>query len=632
MTEVGRYDINLGGHTLRLVRGADGALALSFTDAPDEPGVRGRLGSILFNDLHHGLGANLTLEGDRYTFSDLDASRPGRIEHPGQGKVAVTGPGGSTDPGPVETKRVFASTIQWESDCWFVLPAASGAAQSKVVKIAGGGVTWTEPSVSFLAAGQVIRGPGAFYDGLWFFGLENQAGQSIGHVVFDPTADTWTARSGASDTKMSLFFSAHTFLWGLEVQSVGNKGAIGWRLRVTDATGAGASADSNWRNLTVTIRQSYPTAIYPFGEWMLVFGVDGQILAISETPPNRALLPPGALAGSEEFGVGVIQWGGSLVFPSGGGGVHSIDLSSLELTDIAPENTQGALPQGRRLRVSTITPYGPDLLVGTRSESNNQVSVLKLRRYPEGIAYNELQIISAITGDHSVRSIAALPSGKIYLLIGNATESRIRRLVISPVGGGRPLAFDSAVVRALETASSFGDTPGRKLFLQARGWLESALVGANNEARIRIGVDGGPLALAGVVTQAGPFVLTGARPVGRAVRLSVEINFATDNGTDWPVLLLPLFVDYVEEPTSGARITLDVESGGGFRRSGSAQRAREQLWSTLQALVGSQQTLQLLESNTVYNVIVEQVEMVDSKGPTGRERPIAAIRVTLRVI
>ena len=67
-------------------------------------------------------------------------------------------------------------------------------------------------------------------------------------------------------------------------------------------------------------------------------------------------------------------------------------------------------------------------------------------------------------------------------------------------------------------------------------------------------------------------------------------------------------------------------------RAGAREKPREDMLADLAALQGTLVAFKLYQANTTYNVVVEQVELLDTEPATGRALPMASIRVTARVV
>ncbi len=632
MPEYSGYDLTLGGTSLKLVRNAAGIPQLQFLDAPDEDGQRGSVGQIVFTDMHHGLGpdragspggAGYVRMGAADTYTKAGASagqggwsamRPGRVES----ISALTNLTGLTGTEATEytgnNSYNFATAFQHNGDIYFVFP-------TNVYRIFSGGSGAEYVTFVGTLGTNKLRGPAAFYRGLWLIGLEDQNGASVGHLVFNTQANTWTLKTAGGDTKASLFYSVHGTLWAIQVDDVTSNtiGKSHWHLKHCDADDptveAGFVAD------TTNFVTPSPTAMHPLGQWLLVFGAEGEILAISEAPPPKALLPPGTFSDRDpEFGVGARLFGDELLVP-GRRGLYAISTAGGGLRDVSPINVQPGLPGGKPLRPACIAQYGPDVLVGTRTPAAGGIcNVLGLRRYPEGVFYHTLAEFSAIiTGAHAVRAIESLPSGLTFILLGNATEGRIYSFYLPPPAGGA--GQSPAGSRVFETSYAEGRTPGRKVALQVRGWLEAAVSSGN----INILCDGA-VTVMGSPTAQGPFAINGAHPIGR----TFAISFSGSGGT-WPVHLLPIEIDYMDEPVAGTRVQFDIESSGGLVRAGAQSQPRIDLFLLLKAFQGTVQTLAFLESPSAsWSVVVEAVEAADSVPGSGRDRARSVIHLVCR--
>lgn len=616
---------------LTLVKARNGEPRLQLADTPDEPGSVGATGTLKFDFLHHGLGSAIEPEGDRVIESDgFSTLKPGRIEVVGNHFQIPDSTLTNFDTGAVETTRLFATTFQWQGEIFFILP------KFLIVYI------YPSPFWSIIAnagANRNFRGPPTFYQGQWWFGVEDDIGLSVGHGRYDTDTGVVTIEDDAADNDASLFHSAHAALWAIEVTTVNpKKGEVGWKLKLT--TAADPIPGSAWEDQTVELFNPFPNAMYQFGRWILVFGADGQVLALSETPPNKTLIPPGILATDDtEFGVYARQFGEFLIIPHQNG-MHAIPFTDNRLRDFHPQNLQGRLfPEV--IRPSCLTPFGMDYLVGTRSETASpfRTRVMALRRYPEGIFYTQLYHREFMSeGAHVLRTIEVVPStGRIAMLHGNATEGRITLANLPPSQGGRPnnllLGGVQGLVPAatLETSALRTRSGGRAFFTAVRGWVEDFV--HTGTFVVQLSVDGAAYqTMANVGSTAGvPFRDGLANLIGRTASLRVLATITADNGTEWPTLLTPLLLDYIEEPEGGFRIIMDVKLSTGQRRSGVMTQAWEADLASLEALIGAAGTVKILESQTTYNILVESVSAITTKAVSGRERPSAAARVIMKV-
>jgi hypothetical protein len=613
---------------LKLVADQNGAPRLRLAESPDEPGSAGAAGTLIFDNWHHGLGAEIMDQGDRVIECDgFSTLKPGRVEAIGNRfQLPETG-GVNFDTGPVETTRLYATAFQWQGGILFVLP-------KKLIFYNYPAPEWT--TVADAAANRNFRGPAAFYQGQWWFGVEDDTGLSVGHGRYDTDTGTLTVEDQAGDNKASLFHSAHSALWAVELTTVDTKkGQVGWKLKLS--TSADPIPATAWEDQTVELFNPFPNAIYQFGRWILVFGADGQVLAISETPPQKTLIPPGVLATDDtEYGVYARQFGEFLVIPHKNG-MHAIPFTDNRLRDFHPQNIQGRLLKDV-IRPSCLTPFGMDYLVGTRSDADTEKTrILTLRRYPEGISYTQMWHNSLMTGDHAIRAMEVVPAtGRIVFLSGNATEGRLDIMNLPPSQGGRPSNLLLGGVQGLtptaQVVSNYQRTHsgGRAMFTAVRGWAEDyPHVGT---FFVRISVDGAPYTnMADIgTTQGAPFRGTLASPIGRTVSLQLNLVQSTDNGTEWAAIILPLLLDYIDEPEGGFRIDMDVLLSTGPRRAGTMAAAWETDLVALQSLQGSTGTLKILERQTSFNVLIEHVSALPIKGRT-REASSAAARVVMKV-
>ncbi len=620
-------DATLGGQNIQLLRGADDLPLLFISDSPLEEG-RLAAGTMKFDEFHHGPGsAVIDQDSDRYlpTNTYISALRPGRLELFGASTASDLLVDGVTETGAVKAdstnNQILATSFEDQGNVYFVLPR-------KVIKITAGGTTGAAQTVTGIGGSDYIRGPAAFYQGKYYFGLQDSTGVVIGHVVFDPLAGTWTAnKNGTTHMKASLFFSTHTGLWAIRVTAVGTqKAQATYDVIFTNA--ADPTLTANWDTpIATSLRQPFPTAIYPYGKWLLLFGAEGEILALAELPPLLTLLPKGNLPSYDfEFGVGARLWGGMLVIPAvrglwGLGSVQRGDFQSL-----SPINIMDGLGDKAFIPASTGI-YGSDLLVGLRQDSPLfETRLWNLRQYKDGLIYHQVHTFGVVLGANKgpIVAIESLVGGKTYCLIGNSAEGRIRMANLPPYDGGPPSGFQAGT---FVSSATHGPTLARKRVLRARSWLENTLSGGAS-ASISAAADGGAFqTVIGAGIAAGPISGTpAANIVGNM--LAVRVNFAAGNG--WPVILLPIYIDYLEEPRKGQRITFYCHTPAvtTVRRAGIAGSEALAFYATLHDFEDTVQTFTLLETPTTFNFYVETVEHDTDSPGDGPGRPAVALKIT----
>ena len=636
MPDYAGYDISIAGQNYKLMRNSVGALALRFGASADEPGQTGQVGTIPFDNLHHGLGPNLSMDGDKTVASEaFSTMRPGRLEYFGNNNDTNCTVDGGVVPGAAQSttinRRIYATSFQNGDDIYFVMP-------QRVIKFASGSTAGT---TVFTAAGSdYIRGPGANYRGKWFFGLQNANGQAIGHLEFQPATNNWFANKLANHTKASLFFSVHTALWILEVTvaSATVPGEVDWIIKRSDAEDC--TQEAAFSDLTVEKSQPYPTAIHPLARWLMVFGSDGEVDAISaDGGAPVSITPPGAFPGKDySFGIGATMWGDLLMVPSIVRGLMALSLSGSPLRDVQPINVNPGLGLSA-IETYPVAQYGADLIVGTGGlGSTINPQALGLRRYGEGVFYQGLyggDVATGFTlvgGSYRCYSVQIREDGRAYFLFAltNGSTPVIRILDLPPKAGGRPLSLAAGQAWTYwQSAYTFGPSMGKKLALQARAWIESTLT--NCSLKIQSSYDGAAFADMVSGQAAGLMVGDAGRGLGRSIAIRVMVT-GTPSASDWPVLLLPIFIDYMDEPQAGNRLEFDIDARGGFVRAGISSASRLSIFNTLKAMEGTSQALVLLESTTPYNAIIERVESEDNYGPTGRERPSAVVKVAVRIL
>lgn len=622
-------DVKLHNTELTLSKNKEGAQALAFLSGVDEPGDYGRVDTIIFDDLHRGLGNELVATADRVRAEGVGADsaesfstwKPGILM--GSGQFANSSPP-LTDRGPGENVRVVASSFLHGGDPYFILPKRA------VTGTNGGDGTWS----SVHTTTDYMSGPAAFYGGVWFIGLQTTAGYSAGHVEFDGSA--WATKVGGSDLKANFFKVVHGGMFSIREES------DGWDLRFTDDTPANATLDANWVIIVANQRGTQPTALEAIGRYVVVFGQWGEIILVADAPPVKSLMPRGFLADDDTtFANGAQMWGADLVFPSRWG-LQALNIPSMAIRDISPTRLQGAL--GRRLfRPSAIASMGADLLVGTYSAAvlkpsvaNDIPSLLLLRNYPEGPSYTHLTELNValFAGAYRVQALAYAPTtGVVSMLIGDTAgiESYVYLYYMPSEANAKPK--EAAGTSAIRLSSSYGPSPGRKLALQVRGWYADH---AGLGTTIDVIADVDTLVEAGAVATNGPFTLTGARVLGDAFGLRLKLDLIAEGSDNFPRFILPLMLDYAEEPRSGDRIQIGVEVPTGPRRGDAGVDAPTELLATLQALRGgTTRTFSMLDpagASASWTVIVEGVDLAGGGPKRMREFPEATIVVTMRVV
>ena len=622
MPEYGGYDVKLGDFRLRLVRQGGKAPSLRYLNAPNEPGEAGGVGTIPFKDFHHGLRPDATDQPGGYrAISFAYTGEEGRVAS--SGLLAGVLIDGATNVGPTEVVgangfKAVASSFNVGNDVYIVLP-------SKVAKITNGAATGA--TVFTPTASQFMRGPGAFYRGWWYFGLVSSAGVSLGFVRFQPSTGTWQEHFAAADeVKASMFHATSAGLWSVNVNSYGSPpGDMMWRLRFSDVSDP--ILDLGWQDMTTEDSSPVAVSLGSIGSELLVFGADGTVYAMVR---GRGLIRAAkADVGDtldQEFGLGAAIWEDTLLIPS------TAELYALRggsLATVSPRSITRGVKEEIRTG-SAVGAFGDAMLVATRPELSGQHRLLMLRNYNDGLFYNQVEILwPSLTP----RAISSLASGRSYVCNGDASIGRIDTIDLPPPAGGPPLSTGAGAASG-SVASPYLSPGARAIVLQVRGWLESALSGSST-GRVRVSVDNAaPVDMTGVLTAAGPFLGTLARPVGRNISVILEPRASAPAGSGWPVFLGPVYLDYMEEPTAGRRMefVVDGRARGGFARAGNQPFARMPLFEALKALQGTTQQFELLNTQSVFTALVERVEGADRSAGTGREPTYNSIRVTVVVL
>ena len=513
-------DVKLGNLELVLAKDSKQVRAFQFLHAVDEPGEPGRVGTIVFDQLHHGPGAELALAADRYIASNDTPPNtfvPGVLSAADDAlKISKSGGGDDTGSTGQIQNRLRPSSFQSDGDVYFVL-------YNQVLKVPNGTGDWT---VDFAPTTKRLEGVPAFYGGKYWLGLADLSQVSRGHVHFDGFA--WTENELSADNDASFFLTVHGGLFCVERTSL--TGA--WKLKFSDA--ANPELDVDWVTI-VTRPGPWPTGIASLGRFILVFGEEGEVIAVSDAPPVKNLVEPGLLSGLDKgFAHGSRRWGSDLMVLSDRG-LFALNIDRLAGKDVSPINVQGHL--GNILaRPTAVAPFGADFLVGMREEG-----IWLLRRYPEGVFYNHLLNAKGLGLTHPLRAVRAMEylqdTGVLTVLIGTTEregsggaarggpgEGRIASINVPDIAGSPPGGF--AAASTLDTSSAYGPFAGRKLALQVRGVYPEVTL---NPATISVIPDLGSPTVAGTLTAKGPFALVGARVVGTTFGLRAVLPAGVEN-------------------------------------------------------------------------------------------------------
>jgi hypothetical protein len=335
-------------------------------------------------------------------------------------------------------------------------------------------------------------------------------------------------------------------------------------------------------------------------------------------------MPPSIAGLDFTFGRAPRMWAGLLVYTSRQG---FWAISPNEARDLSPMNVQSLLGD-QVFMPSALGVYGSDLLCGLRSGSDLNSRLWTLRQYQDGLRFNELHDFGPLTGSKDTCYALELQGtdvgveDRLYYLGGFPTSaSRLRTVDLPRAFGGGP-----ATVSGGEIRTSYVHIPstGRAIVLQVRGWLANALT--SRSIGINASVDNGALQAMGTAAAEGPFVMAGAKPIGRTVSLQFQSNIS--GGSGWPVVLFPVHIDYMEEPAAGRRYVLEIDPQGVRTRAGIVATAKHADFMTLKAFEGTSQTLEFEEPSASYTVIVESVEVPHRE----TDRPATPIVVTVRVV
>lgn len=630
-------DVRLDTLDLRLARTKGGVRGFQFLHALDEPGDPGRVGTIVFDQLHHGLGAELSLQADRYRPNQPlppIAYIPGMVMSAGPTTGPLLDAGASAVTPFVHNLITAPSSFNDGNDVFLVLAR-------EVIRVPLGTGTWV--SVRDVTGTTGISGgigPVVRYDGEWWAGLFDGVGLAIAHM-HSVDGITWTLETAGTDKEANFFLPVHGGMFAVQVTTAASSSRAEWKLSFTDANAAGAILDANWVDIVTLRNHPVPTGMAAVGRYVLIFGADGSIVAVADAPPVKTLMEgPSPVLNDRDFGTNNLFWGSDLMATSNRSGLLALNLDRLAGREVNPASIQGFLGR-RRFRPFTISPMGPDLLVGTRGITDDEASILLLRRYPEGVFYNQIRDVSATIGSGlpSGQAVMAMEylnlTGILTFLVGGTVGSQFGRIgyVRMPfLDGSAPTSFAASAV--LETSHTYGPFPGRKLALQVRGFYPEA---TTNATEISVIPDMGAAVSAGAVTAAAPFALSGARVVGSTFALQLDLPAGV--GSEWPRLLLPLMLDYIEEPRAGDRIRLIIEVPTGQRRRDAGGDAVENALNSLRALRNSSSTVTLTLHDVAgtpssFTVLVEKVDANESTlaAHPYREYPEAVAVIDLRVV
>jgi hypothetical protein len=617
---------------------------MAFSHALDEPGDPGRVGTIVFDNLHHGIGGQLSREADRYMAAYSGGmvadERQGICHIPGMVAaggtvVTVTKSDGTETVGPTNDNFLFSVLFEENEKIYhsggLVLHEIDPATNQWVLK-------YTNPNNDWRSSGRPV-----LYDGIWFRGLEfYNAHYSIGRWDFDGT----TAQAVTGGVQASYFAASSGGLFKIARASA----SAAWEVKFTDATGANARTESNWVSMATGIRAPV-SGLAVLGRYLLIFTAAGEIMALGEAPPIKTLVPAGALTDEydRKFGCAITMWGSDLVIASGGGprtqgkGCYALNIDRLASRDIHPILVQGRIAGGRDLQPSAVAAMDSDLLVGTVTNKQSHATgpyvehaILRLSNFPDGLAYNFLgsyrdNLSPPRTGDvHDLLHFSNSTYSRIYALFGGFAGGYISCTEVPHHGGSKPTAL--ADPSYVYTSSAYGPYTGRKLALQIRGFNGAALSTDTVEISLVPDADLSSPTVAGTFGDAGPFVLSSARIVATTFGLKIKLP----DDSDWARILLPIFLDYCEEPRSGERIQLGVAIPTGVRRMDAGNEAVETFVATLQGLRdGTTKTLTLYDvagTPSTFTVLVEVVETAQNVLKIAREYPEAAAVITVRVV
>jgi len=650
----GTYDILLytaaelaanAAPSYKLAAHTSGSLGIDYVNHPEEPGTPGRVGTIVFDDLFKGIGGELADNGDRRRYNTnamgMAVSAPAWTHVPG----LALAPGLTTQltGGPALGFEPVVCSFQWNDNVFFVM-------QTRVLQIAPLAGTWTVMAGSTLGSGRVYTGQPALFGKYIKVGIETAAadGVSDGFANYNTVTNTWAFEfTAAGRTIASFFLAANGGLYKLLRGKVTPTDATApedvWALYFTQSKDA--YAEGNYSSIVNDVLSPRATGLAVFGRFILVFNRRGEVQMVGEALPIKSLVQQGLLVENDDlFGHGCRPWGADLIIPSSSGRLFALNLDSLGIRDIGVAPIQGTTGRSAFAAHSTCN-YGADLVVGTRGLITGIAdmfpALLLLKNYPENVGprYNPIaQTASVASQEGRVSAMEFVNNSKeiIWIVADGTHSTEIFKTKVADLLGRDPSFPFGGIFQAgaLRTADAHGQFPGRKLALGVRG--AAAIAASVGSYTLKVFADfSNTPATAGSVSAAGPFYLSGARPVGASFSLGVE--FPTRGvGDDWPRLNLPLYLDYMELPRTGDRIKLLIEASSVTRRLAEQSLSKEEILAALRALRdGATRTLEFLGAAgtpAAFTVLIESVTATDANPNLYRDYPGAVAEVFLKVV
>jgi hypothetical protein len=661
------YDVKLGTFLLRLARNSQGVPALEFLDAPNDPGGRGGIVSIYYDNWHLGWGRPVEEIGRPLRGEFMYLASPGlAIPHGAITLLSVVNDSDGTAASlatpiykePVSFPFSFVETNSaGNADMVFYTTATqmfyvvAGSTQARLMKSQGGATA--------LPAGSYWVGPWANYRayGNWFAGIcgANGVSQGIGYLSTgnkgNAGAVVWEAGMTSAYAKVSQICPGQGGLFAIRVTATSDRNAT-WDLLFTDA--ADPASASSWVVLAQGVKSSLPTGLVVLGRFIFVFCYRGEIGVFAGGPPFRVLVQPGVLTSADYlFGRYWALWGatGELIFTSRRA-LYALDLDSLSVRDISPVQVEG--PHGRAddyrqtttfFLPVTVSASAGYLLIGP-VEGVLGGSVYALRSFPQlGPRYVPLARLMSGTGERVVWCPALIANGSIVFA---PTDFFVVGLV-STTSGGSPEVRTVNIPTprtifpqsrqspsSVVTGAATGRSHARKLAFRLRLTLGVDTAGSTSNIAVYLSPDVGNnwTQVTTVPSPTGAGIYSVATPalVGRAFALRIDLSGAPPRLN----VVLPVVLDCLELPEPGDRIRLAVTTAAPAGRSGIAVKAKEELLKALRDLRGQVVSLEFLDAQskpaTYSSVVVEEVDSAEAAPNLVRSYPEAVAQIVLRVL
>lgn len=365
---------------------------------------------------------------------------------------------------------------------------------------------------------------------------------------------------------------------------------------------------------------NYCTGMMRFGYWVRTAMADGNLHGVDEEGIIAPMLPELPAAASYHTGTQIVAFLDKVAI-SAPGRIYALDLASLEISDISPPVLQGDVDWNVVGATPALFSDGVELWAAVAHRENGEGATVlwRLMQYPDGqVAWTPIFWFKTAAQQVIPKALTIYDDGvgtrHAYILthLGSAiTLSTIFHIELPPPGNTPPRTSNYETTTLLETSRYRSEAMVSGKFLQVRGYQRET---PNPAQQLHFEVDGsGTFSSLGTVTSPGPFSLAFPATAASIGRL-IALRLSGDPGR----LYGPLYVDYLQLPSSDDDLTVDILAGTNplTRKGTILRKSGLSIVEELRALKGDVTTLKFLHSRNAAGEEIEwTVLVVDVQGP-----------------